>query len=210
MPDYSKGKIYTIRCRTDDTLIYVGSTIETLAQRLTKHKATAKIHPNGWHKIINDWNDWYIELYEDFPCERREQLLKREGEIIREFGTLNKRIECRTKKEYYVENTDKILEQRREYRIQNIDKIKERDKEYYIHNIEKIKEYQKEYRIANVESKKEYHKRYYIENANKLKEYQKEKVICECGCKISKGEYKNHQKTQKHLQLLADKTQHTI
>ncbi len=24
MPDYKQGKIYTVRCKTDDTLIYVG------------------------------------------------------------------------------------------------------------------------------------------------------------------------------------------
>ena len=38
MPDYTKGKIYTIRCRTDDTLIYVGSTIQPLSVRLGGHK----------------------------------------------------------------------------------------------------------------------------------------------------------------------------
>jgi len=42
-------------------------------------------------------NDWYIELYEDFPTERKEQLNKREGVIIREIGTLNKNIAGRTK-----------------------------------------------------------------------------------------------------------------
>ena len=38
MPDYKQGKIYTIRCKTDDTLIYVGSTIEPLCKRMSKHK----------------------------------------------------------------------------------------------------------------------------------------------------------------------------
>ena len=42
-------------------------------------------------------NDWYIEFYEDFPTERKEQLNKREGVIIREIGTLNKNIAGRTK-----------------------------------------------------------------------------------------------------------------
>ena len=28
MPDYKQGKIYTVRCKTDDTLIYVGCTTE--------------------------------------------------------------------------------------------------------------------------------------------------------------------------------------
>ena len=38
--------------------------------------------------MLGTWDDWYIELYEDFPCERRKQLLEREGEIIRKIGTL--------------------------------------------------------------------------------------------------------------------------
>ena len=38
MPDYSKGKIYTIICRNDPSLIYVGSTIQSLAKRLGGHR----------------------------------------------------------------------------------------------------------------------------------------------------------------------------
>ena len=41
-----------------------------------------------------------MELYEEFSCENKEQLNKREGEITRKIGTLNKRIEARTQKEY--------------------------------------------------------------------------------------------------------------
>ena len=37
MKDYSKGKIYTIRNKNDNNLIYVGSTIETLTSRMSKH-----------------------------------------------------------------------------------------------------------------------------------------------------------------------------
>ena len=44
MPDYSKGKIYTIRCRTNESLIYVGSTVEKyLSTRLAKHKVKVKL-----------------------------------------------------------------------------------------------------------------------------------------------------------------------
>jgi hypothetical protein len=54
-------------------------------------------------------------------CENKEQLNKREGQIIREIGTLNKRIAGRTNKEYnddtkgkrnenYNNNKDKILQ----------------------------------------------------------------------------------------------------
>jgi hypothetical protein len=48
-----------------------------------------------------DMKDWYIELYEDYICERKEQLTQREGQVIREIGTLNKLIAGRTKQEYH-------------------------------------------------------------------------------------------------------------
>jgi hypothetical protein len=38
MPDYKQGKIYTVRCKTDDTLIYVGCTTQSLCERMAKHK----------------------------------------------------------------------------------------------------------------------------------------------------------------------------
>lgn len=38
-----------------------------------------------------------IEVVEEFPCENKKELEKREGEIIREYGTLNRRIAGRNK-----------------------------------------------------------------------------------------------------------------
>ena len=93
MPDYSKGKIYTIRCKTNNEYIYVGSTCKTLSQRIAGHRHHSKTFPSTmFYPKIENWDDWYIELHEDYPCERKEQLAKREGEIIRQIGTLNQLI----------------------------------------------------------------------------------------------------------------------
>ena len=91
MPDYQKGKIYTIRNKNDTNLIYVGSTCKKyLSDRISNHRSNSKKTPNNhFYKLINDWNDWYIELYENFPCNNKNELTKREGEVIREIGTLN-------------------------------------------------------------------------------------------------------------------------
>ncbi len=136
MPDYKNGKIYTIRCKIDTSLIYVGSTTEKLSTRMAKHRYDSKkTQKLPFYNEIKDWNDWYIELYEDFPCERKEQLEKREGEIIREIGTLNKLIpgnrETSIKyiKEYYEQNKEKIQEYYKGY-----------SKKYYEQNKEKIEE----------------------------------------------------------------------
>ena len=138
MKDYSKSCIYTVRCLIDNDLIYVGSTTKPLSQRYTAHKYGKKC---SLYKYINnnfngDWNDWYIELYEEYPCDNVEQLNKREGEIIRLIGTINSSIAGRTSREYYLDNIDKILEQKKQYYLNHRDKrleqMKQYSKEYYI------------------------------------------------------------------------------
>ncbi len=67
---YHDGKIYTIRCRIDDNLIYVGSTIQPLYKRWYDHKKRCnnpndKEHNRYIYKKIRETNnldDWYIEL----------------------------------------------------------------------------------------------------------------------------------------------------
>ena len=83
------------------------------------------------YKKIRETNieDWYIELYEEFSCENKEQLNKREGQIIREIGTLNKRIEGRTPKEYRDSNKELISEKKKIYNKNNKEIISEKKKE---------------------------------------------------------------------------------
>jgi hypothetical protein len=42
-------------------------------------------------------DNWYIELFENFPCQNKEQLKRREREVIREIGIINKQIDERKK-----------------------------------------------------------------------------------------------------------------
>ena len=76
---YNTGKVYTIRCKTDDTLMYVGSTTQPLCRRLAGHKTDNKKYPNSllYSTINNNWDNFFIELYEEYPCENKEQLNKR-------------------------------------------------------------------------------------------------------------------------------------
>lgn len=126
MPNYNNSKIYTIRCKNDATLIYVGSTTQPLSERFSDHKTDSKKkekYPN--HKLyskVQDWDDWYIELYQDFPCNSVQELRKKEGEIIREIATLNRFIAGRTKLEYYEDNKEYIKEYSRIYRATKRDK----------------------------------------------------------------------------------------
>ena len=178
---YKRGKIYNIRCSYDDSLIYVGSTINTLAKRMYRHRSAKKC--SLYQYVNGDWKNWYIELFEEYPCNNKQLLEKREGEVIREIGTINKSIAGRTPKEWYEDNREKIIE------IQ---------KEHYQVNREKITEYKKEYRQANKEKIAEKNKEYRQENKEKIAEQRKKIIKCDiCGCESRINDLKRHQKSKK-------------
>jgi hypothetical protein len=193
---YKNGKIYTIRYRGDDNLIYVGSTCLPLYKRWHNHKKgcfNENYHGYNYYvyqkiRETNNINDWYIELYEEYPCENKEQLLKREGEVIRELGNLNQRIAGRSYKEYYEDNKEQISERQKkyyedhkekrtdyqkQYYEDNKEKVSEQKRQYDIKNKEKISEYQKQYQSYNKERISGQKKEYYEQNKEKFSEHQK-------------------------------------
>ena len=93
---YSKGKIYIIRCKCDDELIYIGLTCQALSQRMGQHRRDAsnqKTKHTNFHETMQNIgvSNFYNELLENYGCERNEQLLTREGECVREYASgLNK------------------------------------------------------------------------------------------------------------------------
>jgi len=196
---YKRGKIYTIRCRYDDSLIYVGSTIDSLAKRMGGHRRTPDHRATSLYKLVEgDWNNWYIELYENYPCNNKQELERREGQVIREIATINKCIAGRTLKEYYLDNRDELLEYQKEYNNNNREKIAERMKEYHRNNREKLLEKKKEYRNNNLDKILEKDNKYYQHNRDQILEKKKEKITCNvCGCEIRKYEIKRHQRTKK-------------
>ena len=70
----------------------------------------------------------FVRSVQVHPCNNKEILLKREGEIIREIGTLNKEISGRTREEYEKDNTEKLRLQNKLYYKDNADKIGLRQK----------------------------------------------------------------------------------
>ena len=110
MPDYKNGKIYKLWSPEGDD-IYIGSTTQDLSRRKAKHK-----HQNDVCKstiLYEKYTDVRIELLEECPCDNREQLVKKEGEYIRNNNCVNKCIAGRTNKEsakiYYEKVKDKTI-----------------------------------------------------------------------------------------------------
>ena len=185
MPDYNNGKIYTIRCRDDTSLIYVGSTTQKLSQRWNDHKQNARnpIMKEYHFKIYEQMrqyglDNFYIELYEMCPCESKEQLFKREGEITRLIGTLNSRIAGRTPQEYHVDNKDHKSEYHKKWYLENKEHVKMKVKQHHEENRDNY-------------------------------EYRKNKVVCECGMTISYTHKSRHYTSKKHNNLMSTKSSET-
>ncbi len=153
MPDYSKGKIYRIVCNETGEQ-YIGSTTQTLTQRLSVHVTETK---NNYSKkckssqIIHRGN-YAIVLIEEYPCENKNQLERRERYFIEKLDCINMNKPAQTKeelceyhREYRTNNLEKLLEKSREYYDNNKEKMREKHNEYYDNNKEKIREKHNEY-----------------------------------------------------------------
>ena len=202
MPDYSQGKIYCLRSyETDD--IYIGSTTLSLAIRKGQHKIDYKSYLNNKKYFVTSFNiikydDCYIELIEEYSCENKQQLERKEGEYIRNRDCVNKNIAGRSNKEYREDNKDKKAEYQTEYYQKNKNKIAE----YYQKNKEKAAEKNAEYRQKNKNKIAEKNAEYRQKNKNKIAEKNTEKITCECGSVVTKVYLSKHTKTKKHEKLM--------
>jgi hypothetical protein len=159
MPDYQQGKIYAVRSHLT-TDIYIGATCNQLSVRMAQHRSAFKSNKLlcKSFKIIEK-GDAYIELIEAFPCNNKDELNKKEGELIRaSLHCVNCRIEDRTKEEY---------------RETHKEQTKQHNKQYRETHQEEVKQYMKEYRKDNEELKKK-KKDYYEKNKEKILQKQKE------------------------------------
>ena len=157
-------KIYKLTC-DDPELIYYGSTKKRLEQRLSHHKCAL----NCSSRILFDNENVKIHLIEE--CDETKRI-EREKYYIKNFPCINKRVEGRTKKEYHIDNQEKILERGRKWKEENREWNRQRDRETYAKNIDKIKE------------------------------QREQNATCECGAVVRKWKLPRHKKTKKHKELM--------
>ena len=162
--DYKNGKIYRVVC-SETNRQYIGSTASTLVKRLHQHKK------KGNTCSTKDFIEPKIFLIEDFPCDRKDQLLSRERFHIESIECVNKYVPTRTRKEYREDNKEKLSKLNKEYRENNKESLKIKGKEYREKNKETIME------------------------------KKKEKFNCECGGKFTLAHKSRHFKTEKHIKF---------
>lgn len=178
--DYKNGKIYKI---TDIayTKMYIGSTTQSLAKRFSLHKTRYKSWQDGQSSKSTSFQlfiefgveNCKIELIEEFPCDNRMQLERKEGDHIKNNECINKNVAGRTKKEYQQDNKQQISDQHKVYYQDNKQQILDKVKQYYQNNKDKMKE--------------------------NLRQYSSQRIQCECGAQYTKGNKFHHFKTKDHI-----------
>ena len=187
--DFSKGLIYSIVCKTDETLLYVGSTTN-FTQRKYEHKTVCN---NEKHKDHNTpvyvmiranggWDNFVIKPVKEFPCENNIQLVIEEERIRKEMKANLNTYRAYVSPEEYKEqikewrkdNAEYVAEYKKKYNQENSAKIAEDKKKYREANTAKIAEYTKKYREANPAKNAESCKKYYEANTAKMSEAKKQ------------------------------------
>ena len=111
-----------------DTTCYIGSTTETLASRMAKHRSKYKawlIGKSNNVSVYTLFNESGVEncniyLLVNYPCSNIEELNAREGFHQRNNECVNKYMAARSFKEYYRDNRDKILERVAQHREEHL------------------------------------------------------------------------------------------
>jgi hypothetical protein len=185
MVNYQNGKIYKII--SDATgLQYIGSTTVGLSQRMSGHRSTYRQYHDGNKDkyttaiFVLQNEDAKIVLIEDYPCDRREELLAREAYYIETNICVNKNLP-------FVDMP--IEDYRKKYRDEHIDDIREKAKIYYLEKREKIRSYQNSR----------------LEKAIECRKAHNVPTLCTCGRTIQKYSLPNHIKTKKHIAIMKGK-----
>lgn len=153
MPNYQNSKVY-ILLNSSNNIAYIGSTVCELSKRMGEHRSNVT-QPEKMNRPLYvamreiGVPKFWISLLEEYPCENKVQLHKREGwHIQKHEGELyNLCVAGRERKEYLSQPIiqKKLHDYHKQYREDNVDKLKELGKDYRAKNEEKIKEGKKVY-----------------------------------------------------------------
>lgn len=194
MPDYSKSFIYQIWSPSNPDLVYIGSTTQSLAQRMGGHRRKYKQYLNGTYKSnvssfqVLACGDADIELIKEVKCKCKAELHAIEGKYIRERKCVNKIIAGRTNKQYRIDNKQKINANQRQYYRDNKDKCDSQVMRYRNTHKDEYNKYQKSYRESH-------------------KEERKIIIQCECGSSVQKYNLPRHRRTKKHMNYISQHQQ---
>ncbi len=167
-----KGYVYAIRSHLTEK-VYVGSTQSPLSVRMAGHRADFKFFNSGKKNFVSSFEviecgDAYIEALEVVEFNDKAELIARENHFIRTLDCVNRRIEGRTRAQWYVDNAAAICAKVNTYRVSHLEEISAKKKAYNKEHREEQAAYQKKYRAEHIEEKKKRDKQYYSEHAEAI------------------------------------------
>jgi len=218
MVNYKNGIVYKIYCKDSSiTDIYIGSTTNFNNRRKRHKTACTNEKSKGYNYTVyqyirehGGWDNWDIIEVEQCCAKDKDELLERERYWIRHLDTtLNKTIPGRTRKEWYQDNKESVIQRTRKYYQEHKEEIAQKKAEYRQEHKEEIAEYHKKYNIDNNTKLNKYRRNYYEKNKDILLEKQakhnKEKVTCECGSSVSRHCLTRHKTSHKHKKIMEEK-----
>ena len=208
MNKYHNGKIYKI---TDIgyNKCYIGSTCDSLSQRMARHRCKYKKYLNDKADCTRSFLlfDEYgvvnckIELIEEYRCENKSELLRREGHHIQNTDCINKQIAGRPRDKWVEDNKGHLQDYKHKWYMEHMEEAKERAKKYKEENKEHCIKKSKEHHENHREEILQKHKEYYQSNKERLSEKAKEKIICCCGSSVGQYDIRRHERTKKHIEF---------
>ena len=225
------GYIYEI-FNEDRSLIYIGSTTQTVKQRWNTHTSDYKrwlagkqgacsIYQHFKEHGIDKFN---IKLISEHEIGTKEQLREMEQLAIDATSNTCNRYrahgyDAKTHQQrYYEKNKDTICEKAKQYYEAHKEDMNEKSKKYYEANKDLLKNQMKHYREANKERLNKSSRDYYVANKEKITEKNKQyheanktkfdairsqKFDCPCGGKYGYTHKASHLKTKKHTNWLS-------
>ncbi len=190
MIDYKNGKIYRLVCNTTGDQ-YIGSTTQSLSQRLGGHKAqykyflTGKMTKQTTSFSILSNNNFEIILLEEFACENKNELERRERHFIEAVQCVNKVKPGQTKEDiqkylqtYYHEHKEERQKYMQTYRQEHKEDIQKKTLVYRQENKEDIQKKKQAYYQEHKEDIQTYQQTYQQEHKEdirkKMQTYQQE------------------------------------
>lgn len=175
----------------NETEVYIGSTGQTLAQRMTVHRSSYRYWKNGGK--VGRCASFYlfdkyglencrIILLEDVQTDSKEALRAVEHRYITQMTCVNKNsaIPC---------TGERLKQYKRNYRETHKEKLATYDREYREKHQEQFNTYQQQYRA---------------QHRAKISARAKTKVPCECGAEVAYSALSRHRQTPKHQRLVAN------
>ena len=200
MPNYQNGKIYKIISPSNpDALPYFGATTMLLCKRMGDHRNK---NNKCKSKSLMECGDAIIVLVENYPCNSKEELSRKEAEYIVNNDCCNKIVPLRTKKEWLIDNYDRCIEKRREWYRDNHDRCIEKRRDYDEKNREYIQERTKQYAEKNKEDIKKRQDEYRQINKETIKEHYSKQYSCICGGQYTHAHKKRHERNEIHQKYL--------